>query len=171
VDVVCADGALGDAAHAPYDRVVLTVGATDISPAWRDQLNAGGRLVLPIDFTNTGIQFSIAFDKMEDHLAGRSFLPCGFIRLRGALAAPAAPANDAARPPGFTEVMLGSVSQLMPNVGAQLWQRRMNRAVFGRPTLEGLSLRAYPRAADYTPEADEKIFDQAHTRFVVRWEQ
>jgi protein-L-isoaspartate(D-aspartate) O-methyltransferase len=171
VDVICADGALGDETRAPYDRIILTVGSNDIAPAWRAQLKTGGRLVLPIDFTGTGMQFSIAFDKLEDHLVGRSFLPCGFIRLRGALAATEPHARETApRPLSFSETVLGSVSQLMPKVGHQIWQRRMNRVVFGRSTLEGLNLRAFPIEAGYTPASDEKIFDQAHTRFVLKWE-
>ena len=169
VDVLCKDGALGDEARAPYDRIILTVGSNDIAPAWRDQLKRGGRLVLPIDFTDAGLQFSVAFDKADDHLIGRSFLPCGFIRLRGALAATPPPQRQQGRPPSFGETMLGAVSQLMPGVGNQIWQRRMNRAVFGHASLEGLDLRAYPIAAGYTPAQDEKIFDQPHTRFVVRW--
>jgi protein-L-isoaspartate(D-aspartate) O-methyltransferase len=171
VDVICADGALGDEIRAPYDRMILTVGANDIAPAWREQLKLDGRLVLPIDFTNAGAQFSIAFDKQTDHLVGRSFLPCGFIRLRGALAATPAPQrNETPRPPTFGEAVFGSVSQLMPKVGAQMWQRRMNRIVFGRASLEGLSLRAYPIESNYAPAPEEKVFDQLNTRFVVRWD-
>ncbi len=38
VQVICGDGALGWEEAAPYDRVVLTVGASDIAPAWREQI-------------------------------------------------------------------------------------------------------------------------------------
>ena len=34
VRVICADGALGHGAMAPYDRIIVTVGAWDIAPAW-----------------------------------------------------------------------------------------------------------------------------------------
>jgi protein-L-isoaspartate O-methyltransferase len=47
VEVVCADGGLGHPAAGPYDRIVLTVGAWDIAPAWWDQLAPGGRLLVP----------------------------------------------------------------------------------------------------------------------------
>jgi protein-L-isoaspartate(D-aspartate) O-methyltransferase len=43
VSVVCADGAAGWPDGAPYDRIILTVGAWDLAPAWADQLSAGGR--------------------------------------------------------------------------------------------------------------------------------
>jgi len=48
VTVVCADGANGWSEACPYDRIILTVGAWDLSPAWIDQLAGGGRLVLPL---------------------------------------------------------------------------------------------------------------------------
>ncbi|MFC9654226.1 methyltransferase domain-containing protein, partial [Streptomyces sp. NPDC056937] len=43
VMVVCADGADGFPDRAPYDRVVVTAGAWDVSRAWREQLAEGGR--------------------------------------------------------------------------------------------------------------------------------
>ena len=48
VRVVCGDGALGYPDAAPYDRIILTVGAWDIAPAWIEQLRPGGRLLLPL---------------------------------------------------------------------------------------------------------------------------
>src|SRR4051794_14727101 len=37
-EVVLGDGALGHAAGAPYDRILLTVASRDLAPAWREQL-------------------------------------------------------------------------------------------------------------------------------------
>lgn len=45
VEVVLGDGALGHADAAPYDRVIATVGAYEVPPAWLDQLAPTGRLV------------------------------------------------------------------------------------------------------------------------------
>jgi protein-L-isoaspartate(D-aspartate) O-methyltransferase len=45
VNVVLADAEGGIPDHAPYDRIIVTVGAWDIPPAWVDQLAEGGRLV------------------------------------------------------------------------------------------------------------------------------
>lgn len=90
VEVVCADGALGHPAGAPYDRIVLTVGSNDVWPAWVEQLAPGGRLLLPL--TIRGSQLSVALDLAPDGLLhSDSARTCGFIRLRG-LGATARPA-------------------------------------------------------------------------------
>lgn len=81
VEVACSDGALGCAASAPYDRIILTVGAWDIVPAWWEQLKLGGRLVLPLAIR--GPQLSIAFDAVDGHLVSQSIQSCGFMPLRG----------------------------------------------------------------------------------------
>jgi protein-L-isoaspartate(D-aspartate) O-methyltransferase len=86
VQVICADGTQGWLDNAPYDRIILTVGGWDISPAWIEQLTADGRILLPLSLN--GPQYSIAFDREEDHLIGRSLTPCGFMRLRGNFAEP-----------------------------------------------------------------------------------
>ena len=48
VEVVCGDGALGYPPHAPYDRIVATVGLPDIPPAWPEQLAPDGKIVVPL---------------------------------------------------------------------------------------------------------------------------
>ena len=53
VRVALGDGALGYPDAAPFDRIILTVGAWDISPAWREQLRRDGRLVLPLAVAGT----------------------------------------------------------------------------------------------------------------------
>jgi protein-L-isoaspartate(D-aspartate) O-methyltransferase len=86
VEVVAADGAFGWPAGAPYDRIIVTAGAWDIPPAWVEQLAPRGRLVVPLSLL--GLQRSIAFDVVGDHLESRSVQDCGFMRLRGAFAGP-----------------------------------------------------------------------------------
>jgi len=91
VQVICADGGQGYAPGAPYDRLILTAGAWDITPAWYEQLNPGGRLVLPLQLSS-GPQQSIAFDRtpplVEPRFISRSARDCGFMPLRGAFAGP-----------------------------------------------------------------------------------
>jgi len=87
VNVVCGDGGLGYADYAPYDRIILTVGAWDIAPAWWKQLKPGGRLLLPLEIKG-GIQKSVAFDQRDGHLESVSVRDCGFMTLQGAFAKP-----------------------------------------------------------------------------------
>jgi protein-L-isoaspartate(D-aspartate) O-methyltransferase len=84
VQVICGDGGTGYADAAPYDRIILTVGAADIAPAWREQLSPTGRLLLPLSIKRT--QASVAFDRANDHLASASVRDCSFMMLRGAFA-------------------------------------------------------------------------------------
>lgn len=86
VRVLCADGGHGYPEGAPYDRIILTVGAWDVAPAWREQLARGGRLVLPLVLG--GSESSIAFEPAGDHLLSVSVRPSSFIALRGEFAAP-----------------------------------------------------------------------------------
>ncbi len=87
VDVVCRDGALGYAEASPYDRIILTVGAGDIAPAWIDQLRPGGRLVLPLALNGT-IQKLVAFERRDWHLVSVSITDGSFMPLRGLHAGP-----------------------------------------------------------------------------------
>jgi protein-L-isoaspartate(D-aspartate) O-methyltransferase len=86
VQTVCADGGLGYAPEAPYDRIILTVGAWDICAAWFEQLAPAGRLLLPLSLR--GPQKSVAFVWEEGHLRSDSIRDCSFVRLRGAFAGP-----------------------------------------------------------------------------------
>lgn len=101
VRVISGDGGFGDLAGAPYDRIILTVGSSDIAPAWRDQLRVGGRLVLPL-YLLPGIQQSVAFEKREDCLESLSMKPCGFLPLQGAFMAERPHEVKLASEPGLT---------------------------------------------------------------------
>lgn len=83
VRVLCGDGAFGADTFAPFDRIILTVGAGDIAPAWRDQLRMGGRLVLPLTLRCT--PRVIAFERTAEHrLTSANVTLGGFMPLRGA---------------------------------------------------------------------------------------
>jgi len=81
VHVATRDGQLGDADHAPYDRIILTVGAWDIPPAWRHQLAPGGRLVIPLRWR--GQTRSVAFTHDDGQLRSNSVELCGFVPMVG----------------------------------------------------------------------------------------
>ena len=81
------DGWFGYPNASPYDRVILTVAASDIAPAWHEQLKPGGRLVLPLVLVG-GLQTSVAFDLIDGYLVSASAVGCGFMSLRGVHAEP-----------------------------------------------------------------------------------
>lgn len=82
VRVVTADAEAGVPEQAPYDRVVVTVEAWDLPPAWTAQLTPHGRLVVPLLLH--GMTRSTAFDREDDHLVSRSTRLCGFVKMQGA---------------------------------------------------------------------------------------
>ena len=84
VQVACGDGAGGWPEGAPYDRIIVTAGASDLAPAWWDQLAPGGRLVLPLSLR--GVQQCVTFAWTDGHLESQSVCDCGFMPLQGMLA-------------------------------------------------------------------------------------
>ena len=93
VAVVAADGAEGYPPGAPYDRVIATVGVSDLAPAWLRQTSPDARIVVPLDVR--GSQLAVAFGRAgpvqagcAGHWVSRSIAPCGFMRMRGSLAGP-----------------------------------------------------------------------------------
>lgn len=85
VQVICADGGYGYKDVAPFDRIILTVGASEIAPAWWEQLKPKGRIVLPLMLKDA--MKSVAFVKVSDHFSSISVKGCGFMPLRGDFAA------------------------------------------------------------------------------------
>ena len=84
------DGALGAGEYAPYDRIILTVAAWDVTPAWLAQLKPHGRIVMPLILA-TGTQVSAAFDRHGAGLRSDGVSGCRFMTLRGLAAAPHQP--------------------------------------------------------------------------------
>ncbi|MFI8836067.1 methyltransferase, FxLD system [Streptomyces afghaniensis] len=78
---VMADGAAGLPEHAPYDRIIFTVGAGDVPVKILDQLAPGGRLVLPMRIRGS-ISRSFAFERDGDMWKTVSCEMATFIPLR-----------------------------------------------------------------------------------------
>ncbi|MCT7350969.1 methyltransferase, FxLD system [Streptomyces sp. 15-116A] len=78
---VMADGAAGLPEHAPYDRIIFTVGAGDVPVKILDQLVPGGRLVLPMRIRGS-ISRSFAFERDGDTWKTVSCEMATFIPLR-----------------------------------------------------------------------------------------
>jgi len=91
VTVASADGAGGYPTGAPYDRIIATVGVSDLAGPWLEQAAPGARIVVPLDVRGT--QVAAAFERADPAGTGgpwtsRSLAPCGFMRMRGSLAGP-----------------------------------------------------------------------------------
>ncbi|MEV0326920.1 methyltransferase, FxLD system [Micromonospora echinospora] len=82
VRVVQADAEYGVPEQAPYDRILVTVGAWDIPPAWIAQLSERGRIVVPLRFA--GLSRCVAFDLAEGRLVSHSYCLGGFVPMQGA---------------------------------------------------------------------------------------
>ncbi|WP_307847216.1 methyltransferase, FxLD system [Streptomyces sp. F63] len=82
VTVVTGDGELGAPGHAPYDRIVVTVQAADVPPAWVHQLQQGGRLVVPLRMR--GMTRTVALVRDGEHLVSDGLELCGFVPMQGA---------------------------------------------------------------------------------------
>jgi protein-L-isoaspartate(D-aspartate) O-methyltransferase len=81
VHVVTRDGALGFDDRAPYDKIVVTVGAWDLGTAWWNQLAQGGRIVVPLRWR--GQTRSLALVRDGDNLRSESVVLCGFVPMIG----------------------------------------------------------------------------------------
>lgn len=83
VKVVLADAEHGVPQHAPYDRIIVTVGAWDIPPAWLDQLTPDGRLIVPLRFA--AITRLMAFDRSPDSptLTASNYRLGSFVPMQG----------------------------------------------------------------------------------------
>lgn len=111
VKVICGDGASGWIAGAPYDGVIATAGASDLAPAWVDQLAAEGRLVLPLSIR--GVQQCVAFARADGYLRSVAICECGFMPLAGAMAN-----TDAREPvPGHPSVYVQTAAGMEVDLG------------------------------------------------------
>jgi protein-L-isoaspartate(D-aspartate) O-methyltransferase len=85
VIVICGDGGFGAPEFAPYDRIIVTAGASDLAPEWLAQLGPGGRIALPLGLR--GIQLCIALERSGGlGWRSRAACRCGFIRMAGSYA-------------------------------------------------------------------------------------
>lgn len=81
VQVITADGALGAPDHAPFDRIIVTVGAWDLPTAWWNQLAPDGRLVVPLRWR--GQTRVIAFTRADGPWRSDWVELCGFVPMIG----------------------------------------------------------------------------------------
>jgi protein-L-isoaspartate(D-aspartate) O-methyltransferase len=83
IKVVVGDGRDGWTPRAPYDRLIVTTGASEVATAWLSQLLEGGRMVVPIVDQN-GVGSILVFEKVGGELRRCAETPCGFLPMRDA---------------------------------------------------------------------------------------
>jgi protein-L-isoaspartate(D-aspartate) O-methyltransferase len=81
VTAIARDGHLGAREHAPFDRVVGSVGCNDVSAAWLAQLAPGGYALVPLLHGAVHPMVRVDADG-EGRVASRS----GYVRIQGAQA-------------------------------------------------------------------------------------
>lgn len=82
VKVLVADAEYGVPQDAPFDRIIGTVCASDIPPAWLDQLDDAGRIVVPLRIR--GLTRTVAFDRAGHGLVSRGYRLASFVAMQGA---------------------------------------------------------------------------------------
>lgn len=78
------DGSLGWPERAPFDTIIVTAAALDVSPALLDQLRSGGRMVIPVGPPNGDQELLLITKDAAGTVERRSILPVAFVPLTGA---------------------------------------------------------------------------------------
>lgn len=81
VTVICRDGSLGLAEHAPYDRIFVTCASPGIPPPLLEQLKDGGKLLIPSG--SSYISDLILVSKLRGKIKKKNLGGCAFVPLRG----------------------------------------------------------------------------------------
>ena len=83
VHVKVADGYYGWPEHAPFDAIIVTAAGSHVPPPLIEQLEAGGRMVIPIG-TSFLTQYLMLVEKQVDgSVTTRQVLPVKFVPLTG----------------------------------------------------------------------------------------
>jgi len=86
IRVLCRDGFYGASEYGPYDRIVATVGCTDISPHWVQQLAPQGFMLVPLQHGSLSSHPLVHIHLEEGRLVGRVVGWSGFMIIEGELA-------------------------------------------------------------------------------------
>ena len=82
VSVLAADGAHGDAAGAPFDRVMITAATWELPGVLFDQVAEGGRVLVPVELRGGGCQVTVLRREGNEFTAERA-VPGWFVPVLG----------------------------------------------------------------------------------------
>ncbi len=159
--VIAGDGAIGWPKNAPYDRIELSVGASDIAPAWFDQLAEGGIITLPLWLGASDV--SVAFRKRGGALVSESLTPCGFMRLRGQ----EADADKWAKLPTYG-LLAGARAHEIAETVARLLAARPRRRLMRHPDANAIQALALRHAGFVTLWTERPSSGKARRRLRMR---
>jgi protein-L-isoaspartate(D-aspartate) O-methyltransferase len=83
VQVLAQDGFYGYESNAPYDRIVATVGCSDLSPLWAAQLAPDGFMLIPLSHGGAWHCPLVNLAKEGDRIVGRVVGFSSFMVIRG----------------------------------------------------------------------------------------
>ena len=81
VAVRSGDGYAGWPEHAPFDRIIVTAGATHVPQPLIDQLKTGGKMVIPVGRTSNSLDLTLVEKTKSGRLRTRKVLPVAFVPL------------------------------------------------------------------------------------------
>jgi len=86
VEVYSKDGYFGVPESSPFDRIIATVGCSDISPHWIEQLHLDGQMLIPLQYGWMNYLMLVIRDKRGDEFAhGRIVGKSNFMPIQGIL--------------------------------------------------------------------------------------
>ncbi len=83
VHVRIGDGSQGWPEEAPFDGILVTAAAPEIPEALVEQLEPGGRMVIPVGGGGMGQDLRVVSKDAEGEVSSRSVLPVAFVPLTG----------------------------------------------------------------------------------------
>ncbi len=171
VQVICADGGFGYPNAAPYDRIILTVAAWDIAPAWQEQLKLTGRLLLPLTLKEN-VQITVAFELADNYLVSVSTNNCGFMKLRGSFAEPQEiQKTHKAKSDRFKKLLnFTAWFFFLRFLPIEVELRLYNLITFGHSSLKNLRIRVYPQNTNYVRAGNEFVIVKGWTKLVLDWQ-
>jgi len=81
VTVRAGDGYVGWPEHAPFDRIMVTAGASHIPQPLIDQLKVGGKMVIPVGKSWNRLQLTLVEKTKTGKLKTQKVLPVAFVPL------------------------------------------------------------------------------------------
>jgi protein-L-isoaspartate(D-aspartate) O-methyltransferase len=81
VTVRSGDGYAGWPQHAPFDRIIVTAGASHVPQPLIDQLKPGGRMVIPVGRSTNSLDLTVVEKGKNGKLKTRRILPVAFVPL------------------------------------------------------------------------------------------